>query len=586
MKKLSIRAKILLGLLTIVFLTAVLGGVSIWRSELTKQNTNEITSKWLPGTQVLSSIQNNFTVIRAREYKFILRSSVAEGTKIIKEIDDTKRTVEGLCKAYEGIRSRDEEKALFNSFQNEYKKYLQENAEITEKALKGRNNEAKVQLLGKSLELYYSVSATLQKMIDINSQASKLASIKAETAFNNTIYFILGVIAISILLSIIISVNIASGISKGIGKMKAAAQKISVGDLSVDIQVNSNDEIGELAESFRILVDSTKLICENAKQISKGDLTVSLNKRSENDELMSALSDMVLRLNSIVIQISEAASNVAISSNEMSSTAVQLSQGANEQASSAEEISSSIEEMATTIEQNSDNATQTEKIALISSQGIEEVNQASQLSLEGIRQIVEKIKVINNIAEKTDILAINAAIEAARAGEHGKGFAVVAAEVRKLAETSQKAAIEINQFSSESLKITEDTSVLMSKIIPDIQKTARLVQEIAASSIEQSSGAAMIAQAIEQLSQITQHNSASAEEMSSSSEELASQAEMLKDTIGFFKTDKQLNIKATQRKTNSKASDYASMGAPRNNASKGVDIKIESDRTDGVYNSY
>lgn len=583
MKKLSIRAKILLGLLTIVFLTAALGGVSIWRSELTKQDTDKIASKWLPGIKILSSIQNNFTVIRAREYKFILRSSVDEGKKIIQEIDDTKRQIESLSEAYEGIISRNDEKALFTSFQSEYKKYLQENTEIIEKALKGRNNEAKVQLVGKSIEYYYSISATLQKMININNQASLVATNNINKTFSNTLYFIIGMIAVAILLSIVISINIASSISKGIGKMQVAAQKISVGDLNVDLHVDNKDEIGLLADSFKLLVDSTKLICENAKQISKGDLTVTLSKRSDNDELMEALSDMVSKLNDIVVQISESASNVAISSNEMSGAAVQLSQGANEQASSSEEISSAIEEMATTIEQNSDNATQTEKIALISSQGIEEVNQASRLSLDAIRQIVEKIKVINNIAEKTDILAINAAIEAARAGEHGKGFAVVAAEVRKLAETSQKAAIEINQFSSESLQITEDTSMLMSKLIPDIQKTTRLVQEIAASCIEQSSGAAMIAQAVGQLSQITQHNSASAEEMSSSSEELASQAEMLKDVIAFFKTDKQGAAKASQRKEPaSKAPHYAS----KNGSSRGVEIRIENDNMDSVYNSY
>lgn len=583
MKKLSIRAKILLGLLTIVLTTIIMGSISLLRTKVIGGEAKTITQKWIPSVNALASVQGKFKDLNALEYKAVFHSSHTEMAKIIKEMEVAGIEIERLCLVYNPLIMQDKEKELFKSFRDDYKKYVEQNEIMVELLKKGRDKEAEAILLSKSMNNYYKISNTLQKLIDINNQGNMAATGQVEKAFRNTSIIILCVIVLSIILSVVISYNLSKNISTGIRKMQEAAQKISIGDLNVDLHVDSKDEIGKLAESFQVLVDSTKMICENAKLISNGDLTVTLSKRSENDELMEALSGMVLKLNDIVVQISESASNVAISSNEMSGAAVQLSQGANEQASSSEEISSAIEEMATTIEQNSDNATQTEKIALISSQGIEEVNQASRLSLDAIRQIVEKIKVINNIAEKTDILAINAAIEAARAGEHGKGFAVVAAEVRKLAETSQKAAIEINQFSSESLQITEDTSMLMSKLIPDIQKTTRLVQEIAASCIEQSSGAAMIAQAVGQLSQITQHNSASAEEMSSSSEELASQAEMLKDVIAFFKTNKQGAAKASQRKEPaSKAPHYAS----KNGSSRGVEIRIENDNMDSVYNSY
>jgi methyl-accepting chemotaxis protein len=369
--------------------------------------------------------------------------------------------------------------------------------------------------------------------------------------------------------------------------MQVAAEKIAIGDTDVDIDVDSKDEIGKLAKAFGNLVKTMNDIASSAKLISNGDLTVNIIKRSEKDELLGALSEMVTRLNEIVGQITEASSNVAISSGEMSSTATQLSQGANEQASSAEEISSSIEEMNTTIQQNSDNAIQTEKIAVASSKGIDDVFQASKLSLDAIKQIVEKIKIINSIAEKTDILAINAAIEAARAGDHGKGFAVVAAEVRKLAETSQKAAIEINQLSAGSLKITEDTSILMSKLIPDIQRTTQLVQEIAASSVEQSSGADQIGKAIEQLSQVTQQNSAAAEEMSSSSEELASQAELLKETISFFNTGNKISNKPHAEKRGLKHSSLSDHHAvSKTKPSKGADIIIDNDNSDQVFEQY
>lgn len=323
-------------------------------------------------------------------------------------------------------------------------------------------------------------------------------------------------------------------------------QQFAKGDLNIALVTEAADEdtvdskkiFDQIFSAVQESVNAMRAITEKAKLVSAGDLTVQLELRSDHDELMRALSEMVAKLNDVVTQIMEAAENVAAGSNEMSLTASSLAQGANEQAASSEEVSSSVEEMASTIQQNSENAIETEKIASSSAIGIAEVNQSAQKSLEAIRLIAEKIKVINDIAEKTDILAINAAIEAARAGEHGKGFAVVAAEVRKLAEVSQKAAIDINTLSASSLRMTEEAGSQMAKILPDIQRTARLVQEIAAASREQSAGAEQIAKAVDQFSQVTQQNSASAEEMSSGSEELSSQAEMLRDIVSKFNTGK------------------------------------------------
>ncbi|NJK94024.1 MAG: chemotaxis protein [Bacteroidales bacterium] len=332
-----------------------------------------------------------------------------------------------------------------------------------------------------------------------------------------------------------------------IGPLNVAAlyvEKISKGDMPDLITENYNGDFNNIKNNLNSLIKSFNEIITKAKMVSQGDLTVTLAKRSDNDELMGALSDMVFRLSEIVGQVMEAAQNVSTSSNEMSNSAVQISEGASEQSASAEEVSSSIEEMTSTIQQNSDNSITTEKIAVASAQGMMDVNSAAQKSLEAIRQISEKIRIINDIAGKTDILAINAAIEAARAGEQGKGFAVVAAEVRKLAEVSQKAAVEINELSASSLRVTEESGSLMMKIIPEIQKTAQLVKEIAASSNEQRSGSEQITKAVLQFTQVTQQNAAAAEEMSSSSEELASQAELLKETISFFNTGKQ--IKAAQ----------------------------------------
>jgi methyl-accepting chemotaxis protein len=212
-----------------------------------------------------------------------------------------------------------------------------------------------------------------------------------------------------------------------------------------------------------------------------------------------------------------------------------MSQGTTEQAASTEEASSSIEEMNATIRQNADNAMQTEKIAQKSANDAQESGAAVADAVTAMKQIAEKIGIIEEIARQTNLLALNAAIEAARAGEHGKGFAVVAAEVRKLAERSQTAAAEISQLSGSSVDVAERAGSMLAKLVPDIQKTAELVQEISASSKEQAGGADQINGAIQQLNQVVQQNAGAAEEMSSTAEELASQADQLQTTVAFFK---------------------------------------------------
>lgn len=348
-------------------------------------------------------------------------------------------------------------------------------------------------------------------------------------------------------------------------------QNLSKGELNQKMTTSGfQGNWAALSKAINMVIDANVLVVDNAKKIAGGDLTVKITPRSIHDELLIALAEMTLKINEVVTQVVEAAENVAAGSQELSSTANIIAQGANEQAASAEEVSSSIEQMSANIQQNTENAMQTEKISSEGAKSILEVANASQKSVDAIRTITEKITVINDIAEKTDILAINAAIEAARAGEHGKGFAVVAAEVRKLAEVSQRAAKEINELSRTNLKTTEEAGALMKDIIPSIQRTAQLVQEISVSSNEQNSGAQQISSAIEQLNQVVQQNSAAAEEMSTGSEELASQAEMLRDVVGFFKTGKTiLATKSIRKKTSPTFTNTFS------SHSKGVEIKMD-----------
>jgi methyl-accepting chemotaxis protein len=287
------------------------------------------------------------------------------------------------------------------------------------------------------------------------------------------------------------------------------------------------------------MVDALNGITANAREVARGNLMVDLKKRSPEDELMAALQNMVNKLKEVVLEVQSAADNVASGSQQLASSAQEMSQGATEQAAAAEEASSSMEEMTSNIKQNADNALQTEKIAIKSSTDAQEGGKAVLQTVSAMKEIAGKISIIEEIARQTNLLALNAAIEAARAGEHGKGFAVVASEVRKLAERSQKAAGEISQLSSASVEVAEKAGDMLTKMLPDIQKTAELVQEISASSKEQDTGAEQINKAIQQLDQVIQQNAGASEEMSSTAEELSSQAEQLQSTIAFFKLEAQ-----------------------------------------------
>jgi methyl-accepting chemotaxis protein len=289
---------------------------------------------------------------------------------------------------------------------------------------------------------------------------------------------------------------------------------------------------------------------ETADRLAAGDLTfeIGATTKDETGMLLAAMSTMLNKLREVVTEVKAATDYVAQGSQELSSGSEEMSQGASEQAAAAEEASSSMEQMTSNIRQNADNAIQTEKIAVKSAEDAKAGGKAVLETVHAMKEIASKINIIEEIARQTNLLALNAAIEAARAGEHGKGFAVVASEVRKLAERSQKAAGEISELSANSVHIAETAGELLSKMVPDIQKTAELVQEISAASREQDTGAEQINKAIQQLDQVIQQNASASEEMSSTAEELASQAEQLQSTITFFKTGDEGKARARAQK--------------------------------------
>jgi len=299
---------------------------------------------------------------------------------------------------------------------------------------------------------------------------------------------------------------------------------------------------------IRRSVRAIQTVSSRLEEIAGGDLTqeLAIQRSDEVGQLVDSLRYMQGKLTEVVGTVKGASENFTSVSRQMSSSAEEISSGATEQASSVEEVSSSMEQMSSNITQNADNAAETEKIALQASKDAEESGTAVIEAVEAMNQIAEKITIIEEIARQTNMLSLNASIEAARAGEHGKGFAVVASEVGKLAARSKDAAGEISVLSTSTATVAEKARGKLEQLLPNIRRTAELVQEITASSREQSGGTEQINSAIVQLDQIIQHNASASEEMASISDELSGQARGLESSISFF------TIKEADRSTNQK----------------------------------
>ncbi len=324
--------------------------------------------------------------------------------------------------------------------------------------------------------------------------------------------------------------------------------------------------------------------------IAEGDLTRTvpeayLLRKDEIGDLAVSLKDMLIKLVQIIGDVNSSSSQVSSGSQQLSSTSQQMAQGASEQASSVEEISASMEEMTSNIKQNADNAMQTEKIAQKSTLSAEEGGRAVSATVNAMKDIASKIGIIEEIARSTNMLALNASIEAARAGEFGKGFAVVASEVGKLAERSQKEAGEISKLSKESVSIAEQAGSTISAMLPDIKRTAELVQEISAASNEQNIGAEQINSAIMQLDKVVQQNASASEESASMSEELASQAEQMQATIAYFTItqtkksaqEKTVSLSTDSARTHASRTGKAASKNPARTSSRGINLVLDDD---------
>jgi methyl-accepting chemotaxis protein len=482
--------------------------VSILQSRIFIEETAQMHN-----SKVVASLEKEYhETIRSFDeiVKAIIEGGIIDGVKFVKSTDQ---------QILEAIQMLDKEHAVF---QSAVAQLLKAKYEMIKHASESNKTMANLDNVGNEVEdLLNDVVTLIKKEMSHDIE-------QGDNAKSSAISMLLIVVGFSILIGFSIGYFISRGITKPLVASVSFAEQISQGNLTAQIDIDQKDEVGLM---------------------------------------VNALKKMSHKLNEMVSEVIISSSNISQGSSQLSESVQTLSSGASEQAASVEETSSSLEEMSSSVNQNADNAKQTEKMAESVAIKAQDGGTAVKDTIQAMRDIASKIGIIEDIAYQTNLLALNAAIEAARAGEHGKGFAVVAAEVRKLAGRSEEAAGEISHLAKNSVTVSEKAGTLLDEIVPSIQKTADLVQEITASSEEQASGINEINGAMTQLDTVTQNNAALSEELASTAEEMNSQAKALEDMMGFFKIDDSLSKNHSKQYSEKSKSKSKSTSSASNNES-------------------
>jgi methyl-accepting chemotaxis protein len=500
-REMKLAVKLVLGFGVVIAVSVVVGVTAI--INLSKMNGlmgNIYKGNLVPIVEMAKANSNALYHIRGA-YRLIIETEGAAMTTIVENGNKYKSTFEEAVAQYRTALSSKEEENALAEMESAWNDYLKGYESIKTLALANRNAEANAYMASTVRPAFDKVDKTMSDLALLNENYAGQAKKTGDQIFRSILLLMILILAVGAAVGLALALVITRSITKSVGGEPSAIAAI-------------------------------------AEQIAEGDLTreVDLEAAKKFIGIHKSLFDMYAKLSEIVGSVQTAVGQVAAGSEQISSTAQEMSQGATEQAASGEEVSASVEEMGATIKQNSDNAMATESISQKAAKDAQQGGQVVNEAVAAIKEIASKIDIINEIASQTNMLALNAAIEAARAGEAGKGFAVVASEVRKLAERSQKAAGEITELAANTVRQAGSAGQIINSLVPDIRKTADLVQEITSASQEQSTGVDQIGKAMVQLDTVIQQNASASEEMASMAEELSSQAVQLTETMSFFKT--------------------------------------------------
>jgi len=497
-KNMKIGVRLALGFGIIVTLLVILGVVGILKiSEINQQIANLVDDRYpktVIANNIISSVNEDARTVR----NIVLLDSAEERNAQKARIDANRPKYTEWFASLEKIMLSEGEKAALKAVLDTRMDFVRARDKALELAMNNQKSEATALLFGDVRRFQTPYFASLVSLVDYQSKAMTAGGKVAGEVASATRTLIIVLLIVAVLIAALFAFWITRSITRPINEAVNAVSRLADGDLTIRIESDSKDEVGQL---------------------------------------MSAIQTMIAKLTQIIGEVRTAADNLTNAAGQVSATAQSLSQSSSEQAASVEETTSSMEQMTASISQNTENAKVTDGMASKAALEAAEGGEAVSKTVDDMKSIASKIGIIDDIAYQTNLLALNAAIEAARAGDHGKGFAVVAAEVRKLAERSQIAAQEIGGLASSSVKQAERAGTLLTEMVPTIRKTSDLVQEIASASAEQSSGVAQINGAMGQLNQATQQNASASEELAATAEELGSQAEQLQQTMTFFRLD-------------------------------------------------